>query len=91
MVNRMYLELAKQACQSERECEWGLACELWSEAATKAPEGSTNKYWALLRSDFCRCRGREHGMCLSLETSYQRDKKREALSGMSRLSYLKAD
>ena len=89
MANRMYLELAKQACQSEREYEWGLACELWLEAATKAPEGSTNKYWALLRSDFCRCRGSEHGMCFLTETAYQREETRAAVRGLNRLNYLK--
>ncbi|MGI9948769.1 ANR family transcriptional regulator [Vibrio hyugaensis] len=89
MANRVYLELAKQAGDNEREYEWGMACELWLEAASKAPESSTDRYWALLRSDFCRSRGREHSMCFISETFDQREEKREALRGLSRLNYLK--
>jgi len=87
MANRAYLDLAKLAGENEREYEWGMACELWLQAASKAPENSTDKYWALLRSDFCRCRGREHGMLFVSETPYLRDETRAALRGLSRLHY----
>lgn len=83
MPNKDYLELAKQAAVNEREYEWGLACEFWLAAATKAPENSSNKHWALLRSDFCRGRTRENGFYFPSEPSTQIRESRVAMSSLS--------
>ncbi|KIF47140.1 hypothetical protein M445_13575 [Vibrio owensii 47666-1] len=81
--NKDYLELAKQAAANEREYEWGLACEFWLAAATKAPENSSNKHWALLRSDFCRGRTRENGFYFPSEPSTQIRESKIAMSSLS--------
>ncbi|WP_045422810.1 ANR family transcriptional regulator [Vibrio jasicida] len=49
----MYLEWAKQACESERQSDWSKAIECWKLAHSSAREGSKNKGWAENRLYFC--------------------------------------
>ncbi|WP_158654990.1 hypothetical protein [Vibrio jasicida] len=54
MANRMYLELAKQACQSEREYEWGWRASFGRKLLQKhlrAARISIGHYFGLIFAD----------------------------------------
>jgi hypothetical protein len=62
MMNKTFLQMAKEASQAERENNWKEAHELWFLASELLPKHSVNKDWSLIRADFCQRRGSAVGM-----------------------------
>ncbi len=51
--NSLYIELAQEACQKERQYKWDEAYALWKLALEVTDSGSVDEYWANCRAEFC--------------------------------------
>lgn len=49
----LYIELAQEACQKERDFKWDEAYALWKLASEATDNGSVDEYWANCRAKFC--------------------------------------